>query len=191
MMARRKMGKSGDGSAFRDDSAKREFVVTAVCCMALAAPLFWYSWEVETKGAVAADVASYFDLVFQVNEQIGAAHEKLTLEKIDIAVIDDATDLERFNLTRIMEGSKGVVVPVEKPEPEPQEMQVEDIQVSGIIWNTGDPLVIVGRDVYRKGDEVAGCEVIKIDKTEVTLRCKDGGIVVKYFYEYLNENKKE
>jgi len=59
------------------------------------------------------------------------------------------------------------------------------VEVDGIFWNQENPLVTLGGETFRVGDLVQEYEIVRIGKTAVFFRDRDGNTVEKDIYENL------
>jgi hypothetical protein len=116
----------------------------------VSAPLVWLNLRIERNGAQSVDVSSYDRLLSKI-ETDAAAVRQMRKREVDALASLKNTDMKPTMM---------VIVPETAPtnSGDAAAMEGMEIALSGIIWKPEDPLVIIGREIYRKGDEVDGCD---------------------------------
>ena len=158
---------------YREESPKLPVVVLVATLVLVAAPLVWAILKIDAEGSKAADISKYTALIQTVGTDVGTVKAMLSSGSVDL-------DAKERKVTLIV--PELVLVDEAKPA---DSLSPLKINMKGIYWNPTNPLVDIDNETYYVGDEIQGYTIVKIDKTAVHFKGKDGKIVVKDFYENL------
>jgi len=68
-----------------------------------------------------------------------------------------------------------------------REFLSKEIKINGLVWHTPMPQAIINGEVYKKGDEFEGAEIVAIDKEGVTFLYKGIEIIVRISRNFKEE----
>ena len=148
-----------------------------VLAVLVTAPLVWLNMKIEKEGAQSADVSNYDVIMKNIDRNARSVRKLRNVEIQALAALKYSGDSGKTSLIVPNDGSTN--------SDDMAASRKLDIELSGIIWNPDAPLVIIEREIYKKGESVNGYEIIKVSRTEVIFRNSMGDTVVKQFYEYL------
>ena len=163
---------------YREESAKIPFVVMVLLVLLIGGSLGWMIFRIDTEGSLAVNVSKYNMLIQTVSSD---------MQDISTILKDDSVDMEERKHTVTLIVPEVVLVDERKPEEGPAPLKVD---LKGIYWSPSNPLVDIDNETYYVGDVIQGYTIVKISKTAVHFKAKDGTLVVKDFYENLLQNKK-
>lgn len=177
----KKPGQAATYVPYQEVNARQEFQFMVILVLLVTAPLVWLNYTIEKEGVIAADVSSYDAIMKNINSDALSVRKLRDIEVQALASLRYSGD----------SGKSSLIVPNDGQTNNEDMAASRDlnIELSGIIWNPADPLVIIGREIYRKGESVNGYEIIKVSRTEVSFRNSQGDVVEKQFYEFLDTSK--
>jgi hypothetical protein len=167
--------------AYQEVNAKQEILLMLVLVVLVTAPLIWLNVKIEKEGARSADVSNYDVIMKNIDQNARSVRQLRGVEVEALAALKYSGESGKTSLIVPNDGNTN--------SDDMAASRNLDIELSGIIWNPAAPLVIIDREIYKKGESVNGYEIIKVSRTEVTFRNSTGDIVVKQFYEYLETSK--
>lgn len=162
---------------YREESTKVPVFMMVVVLVLVSAPLVWAISSINTAGSKAADVSKYNTLVQTVGTD---------LKTVQTMLADGAAGVDIQDRTVTLIVPELVIVDEAKPGDALAPLKIE---LKGIYWSPTRPLADIDGETYYVGDSIQGYKIIKIGKTAVHFKAKDGRIVVKDFYEDLLQNK--
>lgn len=158
---------------YREESLKLPVAALVVVLLLVAAPLVWTILKIDDEGAKAIDISKYNLLIQTVDSDV---------QTVNAILANEASGLES------KERKVTLIVPelvlVDEMKPTDSSLPLK-INLKGIYWSPSNPLVDIDGETYYVGDKIQGYTLVKIDKTAVHFKDKDGKIVVKKFYENL------
>ncbi len=168
---------------YREESPKIAVVTAVVAVMLVGAPLVLANKKIDDAGNRGADVSKYAKLVKNLDNNVQVVQRVLEKGIVKESVLA-ATGLVSAKGTTLITPP---VVPTNRNEStnDPNELNVV---LSAIYWNPRDPLVTIDNENYYVGDKIKGFTILEIRKTEVVFRSPAGEKVVKYFYDYLDQD---
>lgn len=167
---------------YHEETLAIPVVVTIVVLLLLALPLVYRISVINAEGSKANDISKYSALVKLVDADI---------QTVDAMLRNDTAALAAINASHTPQVTliipEVVVVETKSKEGDPEVLKVE---MEGIYWSPTNPLVGINGETYAVGDSVQGHKIIKISKTTVEFRSKNGTTVVKDMYEDLLKYKR-
>jgi len=166
-------------TVYREESTKRSVAIAGVALTLLIVPLVGSISRINAAGLKSADISKYTTLIRTVDSDMR------TVEK---ALANRLSGLESTERSVTLIIPELVIINEIKPDDErPTSLKID---LKGIYWNPSNPLVGINNETYRVGDKIQGYVIVKIGKTAVHFKAKDGTLVVKDFYENLFKSKK-
>ena len=174
-MVKRQEKKNGDAiPSYCEESTKIPILLMAVLVLIIGVLLGLLIFKIDAEGTHAANVSKYNALI-----QTVSADTQVVSALLEEGV-SDMTSRERTVTLIVPE-----VVLVDENETKAQSSF--KIELKGIYWHPTHPLVDIDNETYGVGDGVHGYTITKIGKSSVQFKARDGGVVVKEFYEGLLE----
>ncbi len=159
-------------TVYHEESAKWPVLILGVVLVLAITPWVWTLSKINYAGSKSADISKYTALIQFASADIDAVKYALASRSTKQAIQKRSVTLIVPELVVIDEVKLGTLSPLQ-------------IKMNGIYWNPSNPLVGINSETYGVGDKVQGYVIVKIGKTAVHFKAKDGTIVVKDFYENL------
>lgn len=159
-------------AVYCEETVRVPFVVMLLLVVLVVVPSGWLIRRGNAVGARSVDVAEGKALARSV---VG------NLKALDSLLAGNGDQMGPSEVVTLIVPEILIVDASPPAQPEKAALSVE---IKGIYWHPTRPLVDIGGETFSVGDEVAnGYVIVKIGKTAVHFKGKDGKITVKDMYE--------
>lgn len=165
-----------------EETVKVPLLTMVVVVLLISAPLVWMIMRINEAGTRATSVSEYSALVEIVNYDVTEVSSMLSGNSEVVVKLDQGKPVVTLVVPELVLIDEGNIAP--------QANLPLDVQLDAIYWHSVNPIVGIGKETYQIGDSFQGYEIVKIGKTDVHFKGKNGKIVVKDFYENLFQSKK-
>ena len=161
-------------AVYCEETVRVPFVVMLLLVVLVVVPSGWLIRRENAVGVHSTDVAEGKALARSVMDNLKA---------LDSLMVGDGDQMGPSEIVTLIVPE---ILIVDASKPTQPEQAVLSVELKGIYWNPTHPLADIDGETVSVGDEVAnGYIIVKIGKTSVHFKGKDGKIVVKNMYEGL------